>query len=171
MKSVKFNMNTLNCVLLVVVLALVVVCCMKQNTEDFAASGHVKPITSVDLSGLGLDSMATIPTLQRANSEIAPCASFKIGETCNKVGNCLWNRRRNTCDGEILERKAKFYRDGPKEGSRIYNKWEKKNKCGRGCTSTKYRHEKIRNKALNKIDSDNICDLGLCTGCDECGWV
>jgi len=35
MKSVKFNMNTLNCVLLVVVLALVVVCCMKRDTEPF----------------------------------------------------------------------------------------------------------------------------------------
>lgn len=35
MKSVKFNMNTLNCVLLVVVLVLVVVHCTKQSNEDF----------------------------------------------------------------------------------------------------------------------------------------
>ena len=35
MKSVKFNMNTLNCVLLVVVLVLVVVYCTKQSNEDF----------------------------------------------------------------------------------------------------------------------------------------
>ena len=33
--NVKLDMNTLNCVLLVVVLSLVIMCCMKSNNENF----------------------------------------------------------------------------------------------------------------------------------------
>jgi hypothetical protein len=38
MKAVKMNMNVVNCVLLVVILALVIYCVVRQN-EGFAISG------------------------------------------------------------------------------------------------------------------------------------
>jgi len=37
--NVKLDMNTLNCVLLVVVLSLVIMCCMKTNNESFQSIG------------------------------------------------------------------------------------------------------------------------------------
>jgi hypothetical protein len=46
---------------------------------------------------------------------------------------------------------------------------EIRNKNMGGCTSSSIRHKKIRNKALNEIDSDdNKCDLQLYRGCKSC---
>ena len=40
--NVKLDMNTLNCVLLVVVLSLVIMCCMKSNNENFESQEEQK---------------------------------------------------------------------------------------------------------------------------------
>ena len=171
MKSFKLDMNTLNCVLLIGILVLVIMYYMNKYNENYA------PLRLIDEEDFIFDTnqwnfnfkVAPIraPEADGEQNNQDPCQYVREKTSCNDDSEmpCLWNKKENICDGYLFNKKVKRFKNGPNPGGRYYRRWKRTGECDKRCTSEKKIHEKIKNKALSEIDSNDYCDLKLCRGC------
>jgi hypothetical protein len=149
--------------------------CTSVTTPTTATPTTATPTTAAPTTATPTTATPTTAAPTTAAPTIEQiCNNIKARKDCNNSDlNCIWYRGNKQkpaiCSNDFFKKKADFYINGPNNNSIIYERWIKKGKCGRGCSSDNPKLKKIRDYAITNTKSKDKCELGLCCGCDDCG--
>ena len=180
--NVKLDMNTLNCVLLVVVLSLVIMCCLKTNNESFQSigaplcnsHGSKKPCNDQSWCtwGLGNDGTNFIGNLYKPEVCYNKIDFKKIKQSSDEKSkdDPAWDRNyvRYGSGRAQLDLECEKYEELPAD------RWNIKKQCNldpdcsfsdkNGCKLTKERRQQVLRRGIHKKNTKHIF-----TSCAEIG--